>query len=78
MSYRTLEVELEDGRVRPNGEESLPRKAHALLTILSPAASEPATATRSLGEALRGLKVQGKGLFTDLSTNKGHLDDFGK
>jgi hypothetical protein len=78
MSYRTLEVELEDGRVRPNGDEPLPRKAHALLTILSPAASEPAKSTRSLGEALRGLKVEGKGLFTDLSTNKRHLDDFGK
>ncbi|MBM3841409.1 MAG: hypothetical protein FJ398_26360 [Verrucomicrobia bacterium] len=34
MSYRTLEVELEDGRVRPRGSETLPNKAHGLLTLL--------------------------------------------
>ena len=34
MSYRTLEVELENGRVRPRGSETLPAKAHGLLTLL--------------------------------------------
>jgi hypothetical protein len=34
MSYRTLEVELENGRVSPRGSETLPAKAHALLTLL--------------------------------------------
>jgi hypothetical protein len=34
MSYRTLEVELENGRVSPCGSETLPAKAHALLTLL--------------------------------------------
>jgi hypothetical protein len=37
MSYKTLEVELENGVVRPAGSEILPAKAHALLTILTPA-----------------------------------------
>ena len=34
MSYKTVEVELENGRVAPCGSEQLPAKAHALLTIL--------------------------------------------
>ena len=34
MSFKTVEVELEDGRVRPSGAEVLPTRAHALLTIL--------------------------------------------
>jgi hypothetical protein len=34
MSYKTLEVELDHGRVKPRGVEALPTKAHALLTIL--------------------------------------------
>lgn len=34
MSYQTVEVELERGRVRPRGAEVLPERAHALLTIL--------------------------------------------
>lgn len=33
MSYRTLEVELEEGRVRPRGSETLPPKGHGLLTL---------------------------------------------
>jgi hypothetical protein len=34
MSYKTLEVELENGRVRPCGRESLPANGRALLTLL--------------------------------------------
>ena len=34
MSYKTLEVEVEDGRVRARGSEALPAKAHGLLTLL--------------------------------------------
>ena len=38
MSFRTVEVELENGRVAARGAETLPAKAHGLLTILdSPA-----------------------------------------
>lgn len=35
-SYKTLEVQLENGRVRSLGTEALPAKAHALLTMLPP------------------------------------------
>lgn len=34
MSFKTLEVNLENGRVLPKGQEPLPSKARALLTIL--------------------------------------------
>ena len=34
MSYTTVEVELENGRVLPRGDTKLPAKARALLTIL--------------------------------------------
>lgn len=78
MSYKTLEVELENGRMRPRGTENLPIRADALLTILSPVPAEAGSAARTLGEALRELQVQGCGEYTDLSTNKRHLDDFGK
>ena len=81
MSYRTLEVELEDGRVRTSGAEALPPKAHALLTILKPAALEPTSGTLA-GPSLADLGADflgiGNGTHTDLSTNKAHLDDMGQ
>jgi len=36
MSYRTVEVEIDHGRVVPKGAEALPEKASCLLTILNP------------------------------------------
>jgi hypothetical protein len=79
MSYKTVEVELDDGRVRPCHAETLPAKAHALLTILEGEPDKPAPApARTLGEAMKALGAIGRGDFTDLSTNKAHLDDFGK
>ena len=79
MSYQTVEVELENGRVQPCGAEALPARAHALLTILEGRPGQPAAApARTLGQAMRELGVQGRGDFGDLSTNKAHLDDFGK
>ncbi|HUD45562.1 MAG TPA: hypothetical protein VMR33_01975 [Candidatus Baltobacteraceae bacterium] len=36
MSYRTLEVEIDHGRVVSKGAEALPEKASGLLTILTP------------------------------------------
>ena len=56
----------------------MPAKATALLTILSAAPADEAKPARSLAEALRELKVEGRGEFTDLSTNKRHMDDFEK
>ena len=41
MSYRTLEVEIDHGRVSAKGPEALPEKASGLLTILSPPLSQP-------------------------------------
>jgi len=78
MSYKTLEVELENGRVHPAGAEALPDKAHALLTILSLQAAKPEGPAKSLGKAMRELGVMGRGEFTDLSTNPRHMDNFGK
>jgi hypothetical protein len=78
MSYKTVEVELENGRVHATGAETLPDKAHALLTILSPQAVKSEAPTKSLGKAMRELGVMGRGDFTDLSTNPRHMDDFGR
>ena len=54
MSYRTLEVELENGVVRAAHAESLPSKAHGLLTILDVPATEssaaPATSLADLAQ----------------------------
>lgn len=36
MSYLTLEVEIDHGRVLSKGPEALPEKASGLLTILDP------------------------------------------
>jgi hypothetical protein len=36
MSYLTLEVEIDHGRISPKGSEALPEKASGLLTILNP------------------------------------------
>lgn len=40
MSYVTVEVEIDHGRIQARERESLPEKGHGLLTILPPA--EPA------------------------------------
>jgi hypothetical protein len=78
MSYQTVEVDLENGRVRPRGGDELPAKARALLTIVESVEPSSGKSARTLGEALRELKVQGRGEFTDLSTNKAYLDDLGR
>jgi hypothetical protein len=53
MSYLTLEVEIDHGRVSPKGAEALPEKASGLLTMLSP---RPLSQPRPIGLA--------KGQFT--------------
>lgn len=79
MSYKTLEVELEDGRVRPSSGEALPLKAHALLTILSsPADKGGQGGESSVADLAADFIGIGKGQHTDLSTNKTHLNDFGR
>ena len=51
MSYKTLAVELDHGRVVPQGGEPLPPKARGLLTILeaSPVAALPGAAANPAG-----------------------------
>ncbi len=79
MSYKTLEVELENGRVHSSGTEALPKKARALLTILDTDVIESVDpANDSLADRVAGLAGIGHGDFADLSTNKSHLDDFGR
>ena len=78
MSYQTLEVDLENGRVSPRGSEALPAKARALLTIVETGDSSKQETGRTLGDALRELNVLGRGEYTDLSTNKEHLADMGR
>ena len=53
MSYRTLAVEIDHGRVLPTGAEHLPEKASGLLTILK---APPLAHPRPIGLA--------QGLFT--------------
>ena len=79
MSYKTLEVELENGIVHPFGSETLPAKAHALLTILVPTPTQsPESPTGSFADRVKQFRGIGNGTHTDLSTNKAHMDDFGK
>jgi len=77
MSYKTLEVELENGHVHPSGAETLPSKAHALLTILIPTGKAEAPGG-NLADHVSGLAGIGRGEHSDLSINKAHLNDFGR
>jgi hypothetical protein len=82
MSYKTVEVELENGHVRASGAEPLPAKAHALLTILTAAPDKSETPGESEGPSLAELARDfcgiGNGTHNDLSYNKAHLDDLGR
>ena len=41
VSFRTIEVEIDHGRVIAKGLETLPDKASGLLTIIAPAVNQP-------------------------------------
>jgi hypothetical protein len=56
MSYKTLEVELENGRVHPRDAETLPASGHALLTLLDSAAPLTARSCGELAELWSGLE----------------------
>ena len=47
MSYKTVEVDLDNGVVRPSGSEVLPVRGHGLLMLFPTGASGP---VRSCGE----------------------------
>lgn len=68
MSYRTVEVELENGRVRPSGSETLPAHAHALLTLLDSAVPPVARTCSDLAArwpVLEKLPVEEGNAFAD-------------
>jgi hypothetical protein len=79
MSYKTVEVELDQGRVRASGSETLPDKARALLVILNSVPPEPDEVEGpSLADLMAKYCGIGNGTHTDLSTNKNYMDDFGR
>ena len=43
MSFQTIEVEIDHGRIVPREPEKLPEKGNGLLTILSAAEAQPAS-----------------------------------
>lgn len=43
MSYLTVEVDIDHGRIVSRGPEALPEKGSGLLTILPPAGNAPGT-----------------------------------
>ena len=68
MSYTTLEVELENGRVHPRGPEALPARARALLTLLDSSAPSAALTCGELAErwtALEKLPLGEANAFAD-------------
>jgi hypothetical protein len=67
INYKTVEVELENGRVHAAGAEALPDKAHALLTILSPQAVKSEAPTKSLRQAMRELGIMGRSAANTIS-----------
>ena len=56
MSYKTVEVELENGRVHPSGVDFLPAKAHALLTLLDAGTATTVQTCGELAECWSSLK----------------------
>jgi hypothetical protein len=56
MSYRTLEVELDNGRVLPCGAETLPQTGRALLTLLDSGGSPVASTCGELAERWNSLE----------------------
>ena len=50
MSFRTIEVDVIDGRVEPTGDDELPQRARALLTVIEESARDETSG------ALPGLK----------------------
>ena len=65
--------------MRPSGPETLPAKAAALLTILTPASPAAASPPKGpLADRVRHLAGIGRGEYNDLSANKEHFDGFGR
>jgi len=76
MSYKTLEVELENGRVHPSGSEALPTKARALLTILSQTSSAVSKPSRSPAAGLARFLSQPDFSLTQAQLRESMESDF--
>jgi hypothetical protein len=76
MSYQTVEVELENGRVHPSGSEALPAKAHALLTILSQNVSTTSQSPRSVVAGLTRFLSQPDFSLTSVQFRESMESDF--
>ena len=50
MSYRTVEVELENGVVRPSGTETLPANGHGLLMLFPTGKDTPVLSCAELAK----------------------------
>ena len=81
MSYKTLEVELENGMVIPKGFDTgtVPLQGRALLTLLDKQELEgmDSQERHPLSERVKGTGGTGSGNFVDLSSNPKHLEDLG-
>lgn len=77
MSYKTLEVVLENGRVLSSDEETLPVRGRALLTLLDSSAPHPARTCAELAERWSDLeplpKEEANAFADDLEHARTHL-----
>jgi hypothetical protein len=77
MTYNTVEVELEDGRVRTCGSEALPTKARALMTFLDSGSVAPARTGKELAERLSAIQKlspeEGNAFADDIEQSRAEL-----
>jgi hypothetical protein len=77
MSYKTVEVDLENGHVRPCGAETLPLKGRALLTLLddgNPKAAKSCTELAGRWTRIEKLsEAEGKAFADDIEKSRESL-----
>ncbi|HEY6227826.1 MAG TPA: hypothetical protein VI282_11955 [Verrucomicrobiae bacterium] len=77
MSYRTVEVELENGVVRPAGAEILPTTGHGLLMLFPTGAATPVRSCAELakwwGTRSRLSEAESKELADDIEKGRSEL-----
>jgi hypothetical protein len=75
VSLVTIAAMISNGRILPDEPEKVPETGRALVTILAANGKQQAP-TATIAELMRDLAGTGNGAFSDLSTNKSHLDNF--
>jgi hypothetical protein len=77
MSYRTVEVELENGVVRAAGSETLPASGHGLLMLFPSGAGSPARSCAELAKwwssRLRLSEAESKSFADDIEKGRSEL-----